>query len=141
MASSTPALVHGHVRIVFHHQLSIGVHVEQRLRTLLGRYAARQRNQRRVVGVHQRLHDRVIGCVNVTGQRKRTLTVAVESIEPGRRPNPIVEPDLLEVHVHRIPLADLLFRLLMRPTRLDGRPFAASHHPFQRALLACTNIQ
>jgi len=82
----------------------------------------------------------VVGRVNVTGQRERTLALAVERFVPRRRLDPIVEPHLLKVHIHRIPLADLLFRFFLRPHRMADRPFAAPHHSFQRALFACKTI-
>lgn len=110
---STSTFLYGHIRVVFHHHFFLVVHVEERLRPQLGGNAARLGHGPRIDRVHQRLHDCVIGRIQVVCQRERAQAVAVVRLVPLRRHYPVVESDLLEIHVQRIPLTYFLLRFFV----------------------------
>jgi len=90
-----------HVLVVFDDNLVVAVDVQHRDRTHPGRDAARPGHQGRVDGVDQRLHDGVVGGVQIVGHVIRTLARAVERLVAGRRHDPVVPADLAEVDVQR----------------------------------------
>ena len=98
-----------HVLVVLQHHLVLLVQIQHRDGGQLGRHAARLRCERRVVGVDQRLHDRVIRRVQMVRYREPAVALAVVRLVPGRRHNPIVPPDIAEVDVQRLPLAEFVF--------------------------------
>jgi len=102
-----PAPEHLHVLVVFEHHFVVLVQVQHRYGRQLSGYTTRFGHGGGVHGVDQRLDDGVVGGVEVFGDRERTVAVAVVCVVTGRRDDPIVPTDVGEIHVERMPLADV----------------------------------
>ena len=126
-SSATPARVDDHLLVVLEHDVVVVVDVQHRHGAELGRYAARSRRHARVHRVDERLHDGVVGRVEVVGQVERTVAGAVERLVAGRCHDPVVPPDLAEVDVQRPPPAEVPTSAAMLATapRPRSRPAAS----------------
>lgn len=121
--STAPATDHGHVLVVFEHDLVLLVQVEHRDGGQLGRDAAGLRRVARTDRVDQRLDDRVVRRVQMVRDRKLAVALAVERFVPGRCHDPVAPADVAKVHVEWPPLAQLVAVLPPAiPHRRPARP-------------------
>lgn len=97
--SATATAQHRHVLVVLQHNFVLFVQVQHGNGRQRGGHTARFGNGTGIDRVDQRLHDGVIGRVEVVGQRERTVAVTVVSVVAGRRHDPVVPADVGEVHV------------------------------------------
>lgn len=124
--SATATAQHRHVLVVLQNDLVLLVQVEHGYRAEGGRYAAGLRHQARVRRVDEILDDRVVGRVEVVGQREGTVAVAVEGVVARRRDDPVVPADVREVHVERMPATVLA--AVLAPILAQGRPSGSALH-------------
>jgi len=110
-----PAPEHLHILVVFEHHFVVLIQVQHRYGCQLSGYATRFGYGCRVHGVYQRLNDSMVGGVEVFGNRERTVAVTVVRVVAGRRDDPIVPTDVGEIHVERMPLADVSAATVLPP--------------------------
>ena len=94
---SASATFDDHILVVFQHDLVEIVDVQHADGGEFGRDAASPRHGGRVHRVDERLHDGVIGGVQVVGQREGTIAVAVIGVVSRRRHDPVVPAHVLKV--------------------------------------------
>lgn len=99
---SAAASFDDHVLIVFKDDLVEVVDVKHADGRQLRRDAARPGNGSGVDRVDEYLHYGMIRRVEVVGEGKRAVAVAVIGVIPGRRYDPIVPPDVREIHVKSV---------------------------------------
>ena len=99
---SASAAFDDHVLVVLQHDFVEIVDVQHADGGEFGRHAASPRHGGRVHRVDERLHDGVIGRVQVVGQREGTIAVAVIGVVSGRSHDPVVPTDVGKVHVKRV---------------------------------------
>lgn len=96
--SAAPAPLHHHLLVVFQDHLVILIQVEHGNGAQLRGHAAGL-GDAGVHRVHQRLHDGVVGGVEVVGQREGTVPVAVKRLVPRGCHDPVVPAHVAEIHI------------------------------------------
>lgn len=136
---STSTFLDNHVIVTFQHDLLTVVQVKEWQFAEFGGNATRLGHDQRINGADQRLQHRMVGRVQVVGQREPALTVTVIHVIALWSHDPITEPDVIEFHVQLMPLADLFwFSVALRRRFCRGfvsRPYAQFPPPTLKMLL------
>jgi len=122
---STATAHHGHLLVVLQHHRTLVVEIEHGHAVQLRGHAARLWHLAGIHVVDQGLHHRMVGGVEVVGQREGALSVAVVRIIAQWCHNPIIPADVREVHIQRVPPAGVVVVLAAsRSPRLPLIPAA-----------------